>query len=300
MNDEPVSSDQIRRVRRFNRVVTQRIGALENSYLHRGRPLAEARLIFEIGEAGIDAPTLRRRLRLDAGYFSRLMKSLEGQGLVSASPEAEDRRVRRVALTPEGLAERAAYESLSDELAGMILGPLEPKERDRLVAAMGEVQRLVLASAVAVRPELPGSPDAQWCLKAYFKDLAERFDRGFDPKRSNPAALKDMRPPRGVLMIARIDGQPVGCGALKRKDDRIGEIKRMWTAPEHRGNGVARRVLRALEGAARDFGLTTLQLETNRTLKEAQALYENEGYREVAPFNDEPYAHHWFEKTLRP
>jgi len=72
----------------------------------------------------------------------------------------------------------------------------------------------------------------------------------------------------------------------------------MWTASSARGRGVARKILHKLEAIARELGLTTLQLETNRTLTEAQALYRKEGYLEVAAFNDEPYAHHWFEKRL--
>ena len=72
----------------------------------------------------------------------------------------------------------------------------------------------------------------------------------------------------------------------------------MWTAPDARGLGIARRVLRSLEGKAREIGLTTLRLETNRALVEAQALDRGEGYDEVAPFNAEPYAHHWFQKRL--
>ena len=82
------------------------------------------------------------------------------------------------------------------------------------------------------------------------------------------------------------------------RDRAVGEIKRMWTAPGARGLGIARRMLRALEEKARQAGLTRLQLETNRTLSEAQGLYRKEGYEEVAPFNAEPYAHHWFEKRL--
>ncbi len=293
-----MNADQIQQVRRFNRVVTLRVGALETSYLQHGRPLAEARLIFEIGSEGEDVRSLRKRLRLDAGYFSRLLRSLENQGLVSVSAQAEDRRVRRVSLTPEGEAELEVYNALSDELAGMILAPLEPAQRERLVAAMAEVESLIEAAAFVVRPELPSSPDARWCLTEYFRELAERFETGFDPVRSNSASLGDMRPPKGVLVIARLDGAPVGCGVLKRKDATTGEIKRMWTAPHARGRGVARRVLRTLEATAREFGLTTLQLETNRTLQEAQALYRGEGYEVVAPFNNEPYAHHWFEKRL--
>jgi ribosomal protein S18 acetylase RimI-like enzyme len=72
----------------------------------------------------------------------------------------------------------------------------------------------------------------------------------------------------------------------------------MWTAPAARRRGVARKVLRRLESLARESGLGTLHLETNRTLTEAQSLYRKEGYREVDAFNDEPYAHHWFEKNL--
>ena len=71
----------------------------------------------------------------------------------------------------------------------------------------------------------------------------------------------------------------------------------MWVRTDARGLGIARRVLERLETTAREFGLTTLRLETNRALEEAQTLYRKSGYREVAPFNEEPYAHHWFEKT---
>lgn len=163
---------------------------------------------------------------------------------------------------------------------------------------MPEVERLVRAAAVEVNPEAPTSADGRWCLDEYFRDLAERFETGFDPARSNPARDDEITPPAGFFVVARLDGSPVGCGALKRKDRTTGEIKRMWTAPSARGRGVARKVLQTLETIAREFGLTTLHLETNRTLTEAQALYRKAGYREVDAFNDEPYAHHWFEKNL--
>jgi DNA-binding MarR family transcriptional regulator/GNAT superfamily N-acetyltransferase len=291
---------QIEQVRRFNRTVTQRVGALEDSYLRRGRPLGEARLIHETGADGIDLRALRLRLGLDSGYLSRLLRSLEAQGLVSVEKQDGDARVRRVRLTPKGLAERAAYDGLSDDLAASILAPLGPSQRERLVAAMTEVERLIRAAAIEVRVEPPEHPESRACLAAYFQELADRFDTGFDPGRSNPARDEEMTPPAGYFVLAWLDGEAVGCGALKCGRDGIGEIKRMWTARAARGQGVARRVLQALEELAREAGLTTLRLETNRTLKEAQALYRQEGYREVARFNDEPYAHHWFEKIVRP
>jgi GNAT superfamily N-acetyltransferase len=104
--------------------------------------------------------------------------------------------------------------------------------------------------------------------------------------------------PSGLLLIARLRREPVGCGALKLHGDAPAELKRMWVAPPARGLGLGRRLLRALEQHAGQAGATVLHLETNRHLTEAIALYRSAGYREVDAFNDEPYAHHWFEKRL--
>jgi GNAT superfamily N-acetyltransferase len=146
--------------------------------------------------------------------------------------------------------------------------------------------------------EPPDSPDALWCLGEYFNELAERFESGFDPGKSISANADELRPPVGIFEVARLGGQPIGCGALKIKDKKTGEIKRMWVHTDARGLGVGRRILDALEEKAKGLSLRRLRLETNRALKEAQALYRNSGYVEVPPFNDEPYAHHWFEKAL--
>jgi DNA-binding MarR family transcriptional regulator/GNAT superfamily N-acetyltransferase len=289
---------QIDQIRRFNRVVTQRVGALEDSYLQRGRPLGEARLLHEVDPNGVEMRVLREQLKLDSGYLSRLLRSLEAQGLVQTDAQAGDNRVRRVVLTAKGKAERATYDALSDDLAWSFLEPLDVPQRARLVRAMAEVERLLRAGAVDITLEAPDSAAAQWCLSQCFAELAARFDTGFDAARSNSASIEEMTPPAGFFALAWLDGVPVACGALKVSERGTGEIKRMWTAPDARGLGIARRVLRWLEATARAVGLTQLRLETNRTLTEAQALYRAEGFQEVAPFNAEPYAHDWFEKRL--
>ena len=289
---------QIQQVRRFNRLITRRVGALDDDYLRRGRPLGEARLIYEVGRDGAEVRALRDRLGLDSGYASRLLRSLEAQGLIRVRPAPDDGRRRRVELTAKGRKELSAYDRLSDRLARSMLDPLDPPERDRLVATMTEVERLIRAALIEVQIEAPTSTEARWCLTRYFEELATRFETGFDPGKSNPAPDADMTPPRGVFVVARLDGAAVGCGALRRIDKTTGEIKRMWTAPSARGCGVARKVLHRLEASAKQWRLKSLRLETNRTLTEAQALYRGEGYREVAAFNAEPYAHHWFEKRL--
>jgi DNA-binding MarR family transcriptional regulator/GNAT superfamily N-acetyltransferase len=293
-----MEGDQLQQIRRFNRLVTQRVGALEANYLSRGRPLGEARLIFEAGGDCVDVLALRLRLGLDSGYLSRLLQSLKRQGLIAVKRGVGDGRRRRVSLTREGRAERAAYDRLSDELAASMLEPLDAAKRSRLLAAMGEVELMLRAASVEVAGEAPGSPDARSCLSQYFRELGSRFEGGFHHEKEGLADAGEMSPPSGVFVLARLDGEAIGCGGLKRTDEATGEIKRVWTAPRARGMGVARRMLRTLEAAARDMGFKRLRLDTNRALKEAHALYRKEGFREIARFNDNPYAHHWFEKRL--
>ncbi len=144
----------------------------------------------------------------------------------------------------------------------------------------------------------PTHPSAQYCLREYFAELDRRFDAGFDPASSLPADPDEMRPPQGVFIVATLDGEPVGCGALKFHGSAPTELKRMWVSPRARGLGVGRRLLADLERRAAQYGARTIRLETNRTLTEAIALYRSAGYQEVASFNDEHYADHWFEKHL--
>jgi DNA-binding MarR family transcriptional regulator len=290
----------IEQVRSFNRAVTQRAGALSDAFLSRGRPLGQARLLWEIGPAGSDVRRLRSRLDLDSGYLSRLLRSLENDGLVAVGPSQADRRVRTARLTARGLAERAELDRRSDEMATSILQPLSARQRTRLVTAMAEVERLLLASTVRVAVCDPRHPDARACLQAYFSELSRRFDGGFDPARSISADDGELTPPAGLLLIATLHGEPVGCGALKFHRGAPAEVKRMWVTPGARGLGLGRRLLTELEAHAAARGARTLRLETNRALGEAIGLYRAAGYREVAAFNDEPYAHHWFEKTLDP
>jgi DNA-binding MarR family transcriptional regulator/N-acetylglutamate synthase-like GNAT family acetyltransferase len=290
--------DEVTRVREFNRAVTRRLGVLEDRFLGRSRPLGAARLLFEIGHEGAEVRQLRTRLGLDSGYVSRMLRDLEREGLVEVGTSPGDGRVRVVRLTGAGGREVDELDRRSDAFAAAMLEPLTPAQRERLVTAMGDVERLLLASTVTIAPADAAGADARWCLGRYFAELAERFDTGFDPGQSLPFSAADFTPPAGVFLMATADGGPVGCAALKVTAPGTGYIKRMWVAPRARGSGLGRRILDALEAQAADMGLTTLQLETNRTLTEAIALYRARGYREVAPFNDEPYADHWFEKRL--
>jgi DNA-binding MarR family transcriptional regulator/GNAT superfamily N-acetyltransferase len=291
--------ERIDQVRRFNRTVTQRVGALSDRFLARDRPLGESRVLWEIGTAGCEVRALRNRLDLDSGHTSRLLRSLEADGMVRVTPSPADRRVRVARLTPAGLAERALLDKRSDELAASMFAPLDGDQRERLVDAMRTVERLLTFAAVEIRPVDPSHPDARQCFRAYFDELDRRSESGFDPDAGISAEPHELTPPAGCLLIAYLHDEPVGCGAVKHHPGAPSEIKRMWVSSSARGLGIGRRLLAELEACATQSGASIARLETNRALVEAIALYRSAGYREVPAFNDEPFAHHWFEKRLQ-
>ena len=99
-------ADAIAVIRGFNRSVTRRIGALNAHYLGRKGPLVESRLLFEIGADGVPVRDLRARLGLDSGFVSRMLRSLERQGLVrTVQPTGGDGRIRVAQLTSAGRTE---------------------------------------------------------------------------------------------------------------------------------------------------------------------------------------------------
>jgi DNA-binding MarR family transcriptional regulator/predicted GNAT family acetyltransferase len=291
-------SEQTAQVRRFNRLVTQRTGALNDHFLGRARPLGGSRVLFEIGPEGADLSDIRSRLNLDSGYLSRVVQSLVSSGLVLLRPGAEDARARRAYLTPAGHLEVEEMNQRSDQAAEDILSQLTDAQRERLVAAMAEVHQLLKASGIIIERVDPASLSARWCVAQYFAELSRRFERGFDPLQSISADDGEMRPPHGAFLAASVDGEVVACGAIKPIEPEVGSIKRMWVANSVRGLGIGKRMLRALELQARELSFKTIRLETNRALTEAIHLYRSSGYVEIPAFNKDPYADFWFEKQV--
>lgn len=286
-------------VRVFNRTVAQRIGVLSEKYLGRDRPYVESRVLFEIGGKGATVKELRTRLALDSGFLSRVLRTLERKKLVTMHASSDDARVRCVRLSRAGKFELGRLDALSDKLAQSMLDPLSKDQAQRLVSAMAEVERLLRASSVEIVPEPATGDAAQQCLDRYFAEIDARFRGGFDRDKGGSDAIADFLPPRGCLLVARLLGEPIGCGALRTLEPSMGEIKRMWIAPDARGLGVGRRLLAELERMARGRRLRVIRLDTNDSLTEALQLYRSSGYREIERFNDNPYAQHWFEKVLR-
>ena len=291
-----MSIDPVARVRRFNRAVTVEVGALDSSFLGRGRPLGAARVLNAIGRGIGDVGDLRDELGLDSGLASRLLRGLEQEGLVETVPHEDDGRRRVARLTRAGQREFRLYEQLSDrQAAAMLARHPRPEE---LLAAMDLVASALARDRIDLAEMPPDSAPARHCLQAYYSELARRFAGGFEVSRSRDPEAKDMIRPRGTFVVAVSDGLPLGCAGLKGGGGATAEIKRLWVAPAARGLGLARRLMTAAEAAARDLGIDLLRLDTNSALPEAARLYRATGWTEIPRFNDDPYPDLFFEKRL--
>jgi DNA-binding MarR family transcriptional regulator len=291
-----MTHDSIARIRRFNRAVTTETGVLDQSFLGRGRPLGVARVLNAIGHGKTDVAEIRDYLGLDSGLLSRILRTLEGEGLISTTPSEEDARRRVAALTEAGQTEFSAYEELSNEQAATILAR-HPRP-DALLAAMDLVASALGRDRIEIVESDPDSKDALYCFNAYFAELSRRFEEGYDAVKAGPPDADQMRRPKGAFFIAYSDGLPIGCVILKGYGHDWAEIKRLWVADSARGLGLAHRLMGAAEEAALSLGINTLRLDTNHRLPEAIAMYRKTGWYEIPRFNDDPYPDHFFEKKL--
>ncbi|GIE96860.1 bifunctional helix-turn-helix transcriptional regulator/GNAT family N-acetyltransferase [Paractinoplanes rishiriensis] len=287
--------DQIEQVRDFNRYYTRRLGVLSGHYLGLDRPWSESRLLYEIGD-GADLRDLRSRLALDSGYLSRLLRSLEDQGLVAVRPHERDGRVRVAVPTGAGVRARADLEERARQSVGDLLGELTAAQRDRLIAAQREIRQLLRLATVVIAPVPDDAVEARACLAAYAAELDGRFPEGY--AESALLAPGELAATGGVFLLAREGSLAVGCGAWQAMElSTVAEIRHLWVSGDARGFGLGRRLLGALEESALSAGRGTLRLGTHRSLPEAIAMYRAAGYREIPSYSDSPYNELTFEKT---
>lgn len=295
-----MTDDTTTAVRAFNQSWSSRVGVLEESFLGTGRSLGASRLLFEIGRepGGAGVRELRGGLGLDSGYLSRLLRGLEREGLLEVHPDPADRRRRVATLTDRGARARAELDQRSEELAQHLVEGLSPGQRRRLGEALATAERLLRVGSVRLESIPPDAPEAVTAVRRYFAELDARFPGGFDPGDAATADVAGMAPPRGSFLVARAGETVVACGGVQPHDATTGEIKRMWVDPDWRGLGLGGRVLAGLEAEVARLGYATVYLDTNGTLSEAIAMYDRAGYRPIERYNDNPYAQHWFAKSL--
>ncbi len=144
------------------------------------------------------------------------------------------------------------------------------------------------------------SDRAARALERYFAELDERIAGGFDPTLVEQVDPDDVTPPHGdfLLLTELTTGTVLGCGGVRVLPSGDVELRRMWLAPDARGKGLGRFLLRALENRARALGGRRVVLSVNESLHEAIALYESAGYRPTEPFEDNPYVSVFLGKDL--
>jgi GNAT superfamily N-acetyltransferase len=154
-------------------------------------------------------------------------------------------------------------------------------------------------ASVEVRTEPFESAVAQDLVSGFEQSIRDRYE-GWTPTIGPTATAADFAPPTGIFLVAYLDGEPVGCGGLKRLAPDTVEIKRVYLRPDVRGRGVSRALLAALEDAARAAGYALIRLDTGNNQPEALKLFQTSGYEAIPDYNDNPWASYWFEKRLSP
>ncbi len=289
--------DAIARLRRFNRAVTREVGALDTSFLGRGRPLGMARVLQLVRPEGTDVALIRDKLALDSGLASRFLRSLEREGLIETDTDTADRRRRIARLTAKGQSEIAAYEAIGYDRAARLIAKAGSRAGE-VVAAMDLIATLLNRDQLDIREADPDSPEALACQRAYFDEILARVAIARPEYFPLPDPGADSyRPPRGRFLVAWSDDLPVGCVGLRELDHRTAEVKRLWVDASARGQGLSRRLMAAIEAEARLMGYQSLRLDTNSALTEAIALYRATGWTDIPPYTTPP-ADVWMEKPL--
>ncbi|MBN9658081.1 MAG: bifunctional helix-turn-helix transcriptional regulator/GNAT family N-acetyltransferase [Acidobacteria bacterium] len=289
---------QIAVVRDFNRFYTARLGLLRRRHLDGEFSLTEARILYEIGtRPKTTASTLSSTLGLDAGYLSRLLAQLTKRKLIRQTASRQDGRERLLTLAPAG---ETAVARLNEQYSLQIrdlLSRLGSDERELLVQSLSKV-RSILSPArggeVKVVRISAASDEALNLLHEYYEAVSV-------VQRDTPQAIEAMiSGAASGLWLAYLDGEPVGCVALKPLPSfpQAAECKRLYVRPSARGNRIADKLLDAMEQFARDHGLRWIYLDSYDGLKAAIALYRKRGYVDCERYNDNPQATVFLRKEL--
>src|SRR5690242_11168215 len=285
------------RVRRFNRFYTRRLGLLDEGHLRSPFSLAEVRVLYELAHHGrATAGAVAADLSLDAGYLSRMLRSLRQRGLITARRAPADARQRELALTARG---RRVFTTLdgraTDDVAAMLAG-LSITERDRLLDALDTVEALLGGQSSAAReaPRMalhpPRSGDLGWVVQRHGELYAEEYGWNEEFERLVARIVGEFAAgdaePRRRCWIATLDGRRAGSVFLMPGDPGVGRLRLLLVEPWARGHGLGARLVRACVEGARRAGCHTLTLWTNDVLIAARRLYERAGFRlvESEPF----------------
>ncbi|MGG5818529.1 bifunctional helix-turn-helix transcriptional regulator/GNAT family N-acetyltransferase [Falsiroseomonas sp. HW251] len=292
---------RIEAVRRFSRLYTSRIGVLQDSLLQSGLSLTEGRVVFELSRGETTSTRLAATLGLDAGYLSRVLRALEARALLARRASEADGRQSLLSLSPEGRAVFAALDARSREEVGALLATLGSEGARRLVAALGEAERLLAG------PEAPRSPwllrphrvgDMGWVVHRQAVLYAEEYgwNAEFEALLAEIAAafIRNLDPARERCWIAERDGAVAGSVFLVKGDaPEVAKLRLLYVEPSARGLGIGARLVAECVATARALRYRQLTLWTNDVLVAARRIYIAQGFALVREER-----HHSFGKDL--
>ena len=289
----PVDPAQVRAMRAFNRLYTQRSGLLD-PYLGSAFSLTEVRVLYELAHhAPCTASELGRRLLLDAGYLSRIVRRFTEAGWITRTPLPSDARQHALSLTAEG---RAAFEPMqqrSREEAARLLAPLAPDQRHTLVTALARVQSLLDPTATPQRTAVlrdVRAGDMGWVVQQHGEIYAREYgwNSEFEALVAEIVAgmIRRHDPTWERGWIAELDGERVGSVFVVRKSDTEAQLRLLILTPTARGLGLGARLTEECIAFARAKGYRKMVLWTNSNLDVARAIYARRGFSLV---HSEPY-----------
>jgi DNA-binding MarR family transcriptional regulator/GNAT superfamily N-acetyltransferase len=296
--------DAVAELRAFNRFYTGQLGMLGPRFLATPHTLAEARVLFELAQAEqVEVSALRRRMRIDAGHLSRLLARLEQRGLVARERSAADGRRQIARLTEAGARDFAVLDRRSNDDTAARLAGLDGADRRRLVAALGEVRRLLQAAqperTVALRA--PRAGELGWIVQRHGELYAEEYgwDSSFEALVARIVAdyAEEHDPAHEAAWIAEVDGGPAGCVLCVRQDDRVAKLRLLLVEPRARGLGLGERLVGECIAFARAAGYRELALWTNDVLVHARRIYERTGFALVDEAPHHSFGHDLVSQT---
>jgi DNA-binding MarR family transcriptional regulator/GNAT superfamily N-acetyltransferase len=287
--------DQIAFVRDFNRFYSARMGMTRYGLHKTGHQLAEARVLYELGQGVTATAALRRRLAMDGGQLSRLLKRLEEEGVIDRLPSMRDGRRQSVRLTEDGKQAFALLDERSRAEVGELLRHVP--DPDGVIEAMRQLRRRIEGERrMTIRDEL-GPGDLGWLVERHGVLYAREYgwDQSFERLVAKIAA--DFNPQQDRAWIAEVDGDRAGAVLCVHEDETTAWLRTLLVEPYARGFGLGKRLVQAVIEHARRRGYRTLTLWTNDVLVEARHLYEREGFELVSEAPHRAFGHDLIEQT---
>jgi DNA-binding MarR family transcriptional regulator/GNAT superfamily N-acetyltransferase len=279
-------SARVQAVRRFNRFYTKQIGVLQDGWLGSSFSLPEARVLYELAHHQHPTATdLGKELGIDAGYLSRLLRSLDQRGFVRRVRSSADGRRAHLSLTRSGQSALARLNQQTEAEVAARLRTLSAGDQRRLVAAMQRIEQLFGARAQAptsyvLRP--PNAGDLGWIVHRQGVLYAEEwgYNEEFEALVAEIVAafVQHLRPSKERCWIAEKDGEIVGSVLLVSKSQTVAKLRLLYVEPSARGLGIGARLIDECVRFARQAGYRQITLWTQSDLDAARRLYKKAGF----------------------